>query len=348
MNENKTMLTEINNERINVDRYSNILEETPSIYYRAAVYLIAGFCIFLLFFVFVFKTQRIIKASGSFISLDSSIAIVAAYDCTITKSLVKIGDKVTKTTDIFQTDPIIGQNNPKLLKKKVNSLKEEVKSLQQALRILKKVYRNTNMISSYQDTEITNTLVNEQLSNLLKIHIQMNFITANNSRNNLNAQELRSLDLLKIEKKRYLSKIPNSIKSLETQLDQFKIDLQRNLLNLRLLQEKVYYSYIKSPLDGVIVELNTALEMRKVQQETIVGRILPSTAKLLVNAKVRSSHIHLVNLNDKVFVKVNSYPFQKFGLITGNISKISPQLGDAKHFVVTIQTAVDHLKSAGN
>ncbi|MCO4781704.1 MAG: HlyD family efflux transporter periplasmic adaptor subunit [Candidatus Cloacimonetes bacterium] len=317
--------------RIGTDTYSSILDEIPQLYYRAPVFVIASFCFCLIIFLFVFDTQRVIYAHGKFISKDSSIAVIADYDCNISKTLVKVGDKITKDMDIFVVEPILGTDNPKLLKKKIFLLKHTIKNLQQGERILNKIDRNFNMISSYQSVVIENPHVNDFISKLLKIHIRLSHLNRT-----VTTSDQITIELLEIEKKQVLSNLNNVAMKLQLELDDAKSILNTYQNNLQLLQDKIYNSYIKSPQSGVVIDLSNK-NNQTITNGQIVARVLPSSASLIVHAKVPSAHIHLIDLGNKVYIKVKSYPYQKFGVLSGVISKISPDLGDAGHFVVEIQ-----------
>lgn len=319
------------NSRIGADTYSSILDEIPPIYYRAPVFLIAAFCVFLLVFLFVFQTQRVISAEGSFISQDDSIALIADYDCKLSEVLVKVGDKIAQNTDILLVEPILGTDNPKLLKKDITLLKSSIKTLQQGIRILSKIDRNSNMIGSYKKIVIENSKVNNFVSKLLKVHIQLEHLSIT-----LSPENQVNFDLLQLEKKQLISNLKSMVTQLDLDLDLAKSQLKTYENNLRLLQLKIYNSYVKSKHSGVIVELDGD-RSATINSGQVIARILPSSAKLTVTAKVQSAHIHLVDLGNKAYIKLKSYPFQKFGIISGTISKISPHLGDAKHFLVDIE-----------
>ena len=59
------------------------------------------------------------------------------------------------------------------------------------------------------------------------------------------------------------------------------------------------------------------------EAETLVT-IVPDNADLYVEANVPSRDISYLKVGDMVRVKLESYPFQRFGTITGRLAVISP------------------------
>ena len=84
------------------------------------------------------------------------------------------------------------------------------------------------------------------------------------------------------------------------------------------------FSQLVAPVDGTIQEIadrSTGSVMR--EAETLVTMV-PDTADLYIEAKVPSRDISYLKLGDGVRVKLEAYPFQRFGTLSGTLTVISP------------------------
>lgn len=89
-----------------------------------------------------------------------------------------------------------------------------------------------------------------------------------------------------------------------------------------------YYEYeqkdIIAPYDGVIKTLNYGKEGSVVTSTQPVAEILPDTEQLIVEAEVSNKDIGFVEIGQEVNVKVDTYDYQKYGMLTGVVIYISP------------------------
>ena len=89
-----------------------------------------------------------------------------------------------------------------------------------------------------------------------------------------------------------------------------------------------YYEYenkdIIAPDDGVIKTLNIGKEGAVITTTQVVAEILPAASQTIVEAEVSNQDIGFVETGQEVDIKVDTYDYQKYGKLTGNVIYISP------------------------
>lgn len=80
---------------------------------------------------------------------------------------------------------------------------------------------------------------------------------------------------------------------------------------------------IKSPVDGFVGKLLIHTEGGVVSPNDNLISIVPSDAPLIIKANVLNKDIGFLKLGQEVAVKIDTFSFQKYGLLHGNIIEIS-------------------------
>lgn len=80
---------------------------------------------------------------------------------------------------------------------------------------------------------------------------------------------------------------------------------------------------IKSPVDGFVGKLLIHTEGGVVSPNDNLISIVPSDAPLIIKANVLNKDIGFLKLGQEVAVKIDTFSFQKYGLLYGNIIEIS-------------------------
>jgi HlyD family secretion protein len=84
------------------------------------------------------------------------------------------------------------------------------------------------------------------------------------------------------------------------------------------------FTEITAPVDGTIQEVaDRSIGSVLKEAETLITMV-PDNADLYVEAMVASRDISYLKLDDTVRVKLETYPFQRFGTLTGVLTEISP------------------------
>lgn len=80
---------------------------------------------------------------------------------------------------------------------------------------------------------------------------------------------------------------------------------------------------IKSPVDGFVGKLLIHTEGGVVSPNDNLISIVPSDAPLIIKASVLNKDIGFLKLGQEVAIKIDTFSFQKYGLLHGNIIEIS-------------------------
>lgn len=102
---------------------------------------------------------------------------------------------------------------------------------------------------------------------------------------------------------------------------QSKNTLEAEVTSLRFKQEK---RFILAPVSGYINQLQAKTIGGVVTAAQPVASIVPEKTPLQVKAMLSNKDIGFVKENQKVVVKVDTYDFQKYGTIDGEVQTISP------------------------
>ena len=119
------------------------------------------------------------------------------------------------------------------------------------------------------------------------------------------------------------------------QLVQTRQDLAEATETLNKASRMEDYTKLKAPLDGVVLEIadrSVGSVMR--EGETLITMV-PDSADLYVEANVASRDVSYIKVGNTVRVKLEAYPFQKFGTLIGRLDVISadsvPLKQDSEH-----------------
>jgi hemolysin D len=112
------------------------------------------------------------------------------------------------------------------------------------------------------------------------------------------------------------------------------------------------FTQMTAPVDGIVQEVADRSVGSVLREAETLVTLVPDNADLYVEASVPSRDIGYLKLGDSVRVKLESYPFQRFGTISGVLTVISPDSqplkeGDDKSQVVyRVQVKLDDRAAA--
>ena len=114
------------------------------------------------------------------------------------------------------------------------------------------------------------------------------------------------------------------IQQLEVELTQLKAKMTE-MENLReSANAKLKQRFIYAPIDGAVSSLKVQHQGEVVQPGQIVAEIAPENSSLVLLAKLPDREAGFVKVGMPVQVKLDSYPYQDYGIISGNVLSISP------------------------
>jgi adhesin transport system membrane fusion protein len=125
-----------------------------------------------------------------------------------------------------------------------------------------------------------------------------------------------------------------------------------NTESLRGAEGRVQRTEIRSPVDGVVndVQINTIGGFVQAGQK--IMQVVPLGDNLLVEARVKPSDIAFIKNNDRAVVKVTAYDFSIYGGLAGKVVQISAdsiydEATREAYFTVVVQTDRSYLLSGG-
>jgi len=108
------------------------------------------------------------------------------------------------------------------------------------------------------------------------------------------------------------------------QLVQARKDLSEAHETLNKANRMEDFTALKSPEDAVVLELADLSVGSVLREAETLITLVPDSAELYVEAKVKTRDISYLKVGNAVRVKLESYPFQRFGTLNGRLDVISP------------------------
>ena len=140
-----------------------------------------------------------------------------------------------------------------------------------------------------------------------------------NARNKL-AELTRELNGLKADRAAYANEY--KLKGLE---ELVSIRRERDALQEQLNKSdrRSVLIEMRAPMDGIVLEVAKKSRGSVIKEGETLVSMVPAKGDLIAEIKVDASEISFVKRDADVRVKIDAFPFQKFGLIEGKLGKIS-------------------------
>lgn len=152
------------------------------------------------------------------------------------------------------------------------------------------------------------------------------------SKNIINLKEQRDIALYRLkESNKKLEEIieenQKAIKTIKSNWIETSLNKEKEKRELSAQINAILFSnktqQIKSPVDGFVGKLLVHTEGGVVSPNDNLISIVPSDAPLIIKANVLNKDIGFLKLGQEVAVKIDTFSFQKYGLLQGNIIEIS-------------------------
>lgn len=157
------------------------------------------------------------------------------------------------------------------------------------------------------------------------------------------AQSERRLTALRSQ---YRSQLENERIETVAQLNRSAQELEKSNVRAGLLE-------IRAPNDGVVKDLATTTKGAVVAAGALLMNIVPKEEPLQAEVLLKNEDVGFVAVGQQAMVKVAAYPFQKYGLLKGEVALISADATDPKQqpaqaqlsYRALIRLAATHLDS---
>ncbi len=135
-----------------------------------------------------------------------------------------------------------------------------------------------------------------------------------------------------------------------TELSEAEAELAVSQETLRGATDRVVRADIRSPVDGVVNQINSNTVGGVVQAGQTLMEIVPLEDALFVEAKIKPSDIAFVHPKQPAVVKITAYDFSIYGGLEGTVERISAdsvydEEARQSFYLVTIKTLENQLKS---
>ena len=272
--------------------------------------------------------------------------ILIQIDPTVTDASLssKQDDLVVINSDIVLLEALINESN--LSKDEINKLNSSQLNLYNSQKqILASTYESNKakLNSAKLDIKANESEVN-RLSLLLskeeeaKTRLQkvLDLIAKKEyeevSKNIINLKEQKDIALYRLkESNKKLEEIieenQKAIKTIKSSWIETSLSKEKEKRELSAQINAILFSnktqQIKSPVDGFVGKLLVHTEGGVVSPNDNLISIVPSDAPLIIKANVLNKDIGFLKLGQEVAVKIDTFSFQKYGLLHGNIIEIS-------------------------
>jgi hemolysin D len=137
-------------------------------------------------------------------------------------------------------------------------------------------------------------------------------------------------------------------------------DLSKARSEARLAREELTkadqrsrFQVVRSPVDGVVQQLAVYSEGAVLKPADPILVVVPDNAKLIIEAQVLNRDIGFVRAGQNVMVKLEAFPFTRYGTLDGTLTRISrdavqdEKLGPVYQAIVAVEPPDDRARAAG-
>ncbi len=119
-------------------------------------------------------------------------------------------------------------------------------------------------------------------------------------------------------------KITEQQKNLETEITSLQAEIAQSKSQIVSLKFQLGQREIKAPVSGKLFQLPIQKAGSVVQPGTMVAEIAPVDSPLIIRAQMATTESGFLQTGLPVKIKFDAYPFQDYGVVSGELIKISP------------------------
>jgi hemolysin D len=120
----------------------------------------------------------------------------------------------------------------------------------------------------------------------------------------------------------YKSELQKELADVRAKIAQLQPNLDKTIYREGLME-------LKSPQDGIIKDLATTTQGAVVQPGTVVMTLVPKDEKLFADVSIKNEDVGFVKVGQSAQIKLATYPFQKYGMLTGKVIHVGADAIDA-------------------
>lgn len=151
------------------------------------------------------------------------------------------------------------------------------------------------------------------------------------------------LDLRRAESVRSELETQEKIKRLQLETDDLEAKVTETYMLLEAAQMHLDQMFLYAPVNGTISAVNISNIGEVTQPGETVIEIAPAETPLVLSAMLPNREAGLIKPDMPVQIKLDAFPYQQYGIVSGNVLSISPdsQLDEHMGAVYKVEIALD-------
>lgn len=299
--------------------------------------------------------EQISHATGSVIASAKTQSIQTAIDGVITEVLVHEGEQVRKDQELVLLNKQQNQAAFEAINGKVAALKAAL------TRLKSEVYgvalKFPDELKDYSEFVSTQTELYHRRKKALNddIFALNESLSLTQSELNLTLPLLKTGDIgateiIKLKKQiadmkgQITNKQNRYFQEAQVELTKIEEDLSIKLQELEDKKVNLEHSVIYAPMDAIVKNIIITTKGAKVRPGDVILELVPSSDKLIVEAKFHPRDLSFIQIGQKAAVKLDAYDYSIYGIFHGIVKYISPdaliektQKGEEFYFRVQIE-----------
>lgn len=253
---------------------------------------------------FVKAGEPLFKLSTSRFGEKGNVQAKLAAEANLKKTLAL--QELERLKRIHQNEQKNVHNNIHRLNNQLENIKQQITGQNRQIRLAEKTLNKNKFLASQgavsqQDKMTAESHLLEQRSRLESLKLEQN-------------NAIRELD----EQKITLSSLPERHKTELSQLNRAITEMNQEILDFDLKSEQT----IRASKSGYISTINVDIG-QQVEPSKLLLSIVPEQTELVANLYIPSKAVGFIKPKDKVVLRDQAYPYQKFGHATGEIISVA-------------------------
>ncbi|EMT1040286.1 HlyD family efflux transporter periplasmic adaptor subunit [Neisseria gonorrhoeae] len=253
---------------------------------------------------FVKAGELLFKLSTSRFGEKGNVQAKLAAEANLKKTLAL--QELERLKRIHQNEQKNVHNNIHRLNNQLENIKQQITGQNRQIRLAEKTLNKNKFLASQgavsqQDKMTAESHLLEQRSRLESLKREQN-------------NAIRELD----EQKITLSSLPERHKTELSQLNRAITEMNQEILDFDLKSEQT----IRASKSGYISTINVDIG-QQVEPSKLLLSIVPEQTELVANLYIPSKAVGFIKPKDKVVLRYQAYPYQKFGHATGEIISVA-------------------------
>lgn len=248
--------------------------------------------------------EPLFKLSTSRFGEKGNVQAKLAAEANLKKTLAL--QELERLKRIHQNEQKNVHNNIHRLNNQLENIKQQITGQNRQIRLAEKTLNKNKFLASQgavsqQDKMTAESHLLEQRSRLESLKLEQN-------------NAIRELD----EQKITLSSLPERHKTELSQLNRAITEMNQEILDFDLKSEQT----IRASKSGYISTINVDIG-QQVEPSKLLLSIVPEQTELVANLYIPSKAVGFIKPKDKVVLRYQAYPYQKFGHATGEIISVA-------------------------